>query len=466
VKLIKLYQKQLIYVLILIGVFMRFYTAGFGSNFDFETWNIGPELIKKGISVYTIPDTDAWGRFNWGPIWPYTLYIFKLLAGDDRQTFHYLLTGYLTFIDLALCYLFYKFYGKTVALLYFLSPLTYLITGFHLQFENTALLLAFLGWYFYLKEDKKYYLISAVLFGLSITAKHILILFPVWLFFFEYFQKNKVNFLWNIYHKSIIYFIFFGGFLVEILIHFQKANEVIDGIIKYVFKYNSFDGLSAFSQLIRFIGNTDIYQFINLFVPLNLFISILPAGHSYYRLLFLLILAVLGFFVAKNIQQKTLLLPLYLLFFFSFGSSLADQYFVIPLVTSLIFYQRIESIIYHIVAGTYLATFSLNNIASISNVYYFKLGELSIPIFPYNLKQIFTIDPNTQRFDMNSYSNYYIPQFYLLLMSCLFIYRILKKESLEIAKDKLNIKIIYLYGLFYFYILFIIILRKYIIDTI
>jgi hypothetical protein len=254
--------------------------------------------------------------------------------------------------------------------------------------------------------------------------------------------------------------------LVEILIHFQKANEVIDGIIKYVFKYNSFDGLSAFSQLIRFIGNTDIYQFINLFVPLNLFISILPAGHSYYRLLFLLILAALGFFVAKNIQQKTLLLPLYLLFFFSFGSSLADQYFVIPLVTSLIFYQRIESIIYHIVAGTYLATFSLNNIASISNVYYFKLGELSIPIFPYNLKQIFTIDPNTQRFDMNSYSNYYIPQFYLLLMSCLFIYRILKKESLEMANDKLNIKIIYLYGLFYFYILFIIILRKYIIDTI
>ncbi len=464
--LIKSYQIYFIISLIVVGAFFRFYTASFGSNFDFETWNIGPELIKKGISVYTIPESDPWGRFNWGPIWPYTLYFFKQISGENREVFHYLLTGYLTFIDLALCFFIFKLFGKTISILYFLSPLTYLITGFHLQFENTALLFAFWGWYLYQKNSHKYYYQTAILFGLSITAKHILILFPVWLFFYEYFLSERKDLLKKIFHKAISYLVFFGSFLLEILFYFNDRVNVFNGIMLYVFKYNSFDGLSAFSQLIRFIGSTKIYEFINFFIPINLLINNLPSGISYYRILFLILLGLFGFFVSKYILQKTLLLPLYLLFFFSFGSSLADQYFVIPLITTLIFYKRIESIIFHLIAGTYLATFSLNNIASISDTFYFKIGNLSLPIFPYNLKQIFTIDPNTQRFDMNSYSNYYIPQFYLLLMSFIFLYRLTKGKELKISSETSRISYhLIFYGLFYFYIMFIIVFRKIIIDS-
>lgn len=448
------YQLIFIIFLIFIGIFFRFYTASFGSNFDFETWNIGPELIKKGISVYTIPDSEPWGRFNWGPIWPYTLYYFKEIAGDNRNLFHYLLTGYLTIVDLCLCIILFKLFGKVVPILYFLSPLTFLITGFHLQFENTALLFAFLGWYLYLQDRKKYFYHTAILFGLSITAKHILILFPVWLFFYEFFIL-KVNLWKNIFHKSISYLVFFGSFGLEILRHFEDRQNVLNGINKYVFNYNSVDGLSAYAE------------FLKLLIPFDLIVSFLPSGISYYRLVFLLTLLILGFFVARNIQQKTLLLPLYLLFFFAFGSSLADQYFVIPLVTALIFYRRIESIVFHTLGAVYLATFSLNNIASISNIYHFKLGESFIPIFPYNFREMFTIDQATQRYDSASYTNYYIPQFYLLMMSFFLFLKILKKENLNLSLPNTKTSKYYLiyYALLYGYLMFIIVFRKIIINA-
>lgn len=445
---------------------MRFYTASFGSNFDFETWFLAHDIIKKGESVYSLPDSAPWGRFNWGPIWPYALYIIKFISGEDRLVFHYLTTLLLTLVDLGLCYLFYKMYGKLVPILYFLSPLTYLISGFHLQFENISLLFAFLGWYLYQKNQKKYFYHSAVLFGLSLTAKHILILFPLWLFFYEYFKNKSITLFENIRHKVISYLIFISSFVLEIITHFSDRKIVLDGIIKYVIQYNSFDGLSAFGHLLRFIQQTDFYQFINFFLPINLLIGFLPQGVSYYRLIFLIVLMISGFFVAKNIQQKTLLFPLYLLFFFSFGSSLADQYFVIPLLTVILFFERIEGIVFHIISGTYLATFSLNNIASISNINHFKLSDSQIPIFPYNLKTIFSIDPTTQRFDSNAYSNYYIPQFYLLLMSCLFLYQIINKKELKLSPNgKYSNYILLTYSLFYFYIILIIILRKVVIDS-
>ena len=202
-----------------------------------------------------------------------------------------------------------------------------------------------------------------------------------------------------------------------------------------------------------------------MFIPVNLLIGLLPSGVSYFRILFLLILGILGYFVAKNIEDKRIFLPIYFLFFFSFGSALADQYFVIPLITTLIFYKRIESILFHLIAGTYLATFSLNNISSISNIYNFKLGNNLIPLFPYNLKGIITPNPETKLFDMNTYNNYYLPQFYLLLMSIIFMYKLMKKEKLEVSSfNKPNLYIL-LYGLFYFYIIFIIILRKLVIDN-
>jgi len=237
---IRLYQKHIIFVSVLIGIFLRFYTATFGSNYDFETWNIGANLIKDGISVYTIPDSDSWGRFNWGPIWPYTLYIFKVISGEDRLTFHLFLTGYLTIIDLLICFFLYKLFGKLISILYFLSPLTYLITGFALQFENTAILLALIGWYYYLKDSKKYYYLTAVLFGLSLSAKHLLILFPLWLFFYEFIKSKKFDLkvlLLNVFHKFLTYFIFISFFLFEIILHLQNSKDVIEGIVKYVIKY-------------------------------------------------------------------------------------------------------------------------------------------------------------------------------------------------------------------------------------
>lgn len=446
---------------------MRFYTASFGSNFDFETWNIAHDLISQGKSVYPIPDSEPWGRFNWGPIWPYSLFILKSISGEDRQVFHYFVTGFLTIIDLLLCYLFYKMYGKLVPLLYFLTPLTYLITGFHLQFENISLLFGFWGWYLYQKNSKKYFYHTAVLFGLSLTAKHILILFPLWLFFYEFFRTKSISLYENIKHKFAIYLVFLSSFLIEVLYHFNDRDNVLAGIDKYILKYNSFDGLSAFSHLLRFIAETDIYKFINFFIPINLLLSLLPTGTSYYRLIFLILLAVIGYFVAKIIQQKSLLFPMYLLIFFSFGSALSDQYFVIPLLVALIFYDRIESLIFHLIAGTYLATFSLNNIASISNITHFSLGNYTLPIFPYNLKSIFTIDSTTQRFDSNSYSYFYLPQFYLLLMSSIFLFKIYKKQELKLSPSGKYSKIyIIIYALFYTYIIFIIIFRKLIIDGI
>jgi hypothetical protein len=125
-----------------------------------------------------------------------------------------------------------KKYGKKVGLLFFLNPISILITGYHGQFDNIAILLAMVGiWIFGEKIEKKVTgkkILGLITLGLSLMTKHIFFIFPLWL---AIKQKG-----WKM--KLLCLLVPLGVFAISFL---PFISTGFDGIVHNVFMYKSFD---------------------------------------------------------------------------------------------------------------------------------------------------------------------------------------------------------------------------------
>lgn len=214
---------------IIIGVALRIIVSLRGHNFDFQSYLIVADLMDRGLNVYANT-----ARYNYGPIWFYILKVLYHLASNDEIIFRYLLIIFLSSVDLGIFFILRKKYGNLAGLLFFLNPISIIITGYHNQFDNLAILLGLLSILFISDNwDEPIHghkLIGLLLLGLSITTKHILFIFPIWLAI-----KQK-----GLFQKLSTMFIPVAIFIFSFLPFWAEGKN---GIIQNVFLYKSFNNL-------------------------------------------------------------------------------------------------------------------------------------------------------------------------------------------------------------------------------
>jgi hypothetical protein len=198
-------------------------------------------------------------------------------------------------IDIAIFVLLFRVYGLLVASLFFLNPISIIITGYHSQMDNFALLLGFVSILLIEYKRKTWGLFPGlVLMGLSLVTKHFLIFFPIWLAFKEDRWSRKILVV------VLPYTIFFISFIP----YWSLGSE---GILNNVFLYRS-------------VTNA---PFWSVFAP-NFVLTLVPP-----IVLFVGTLMTLGLIWRKMSVLQSF--NYYLICVVIFSSAVMNQYFSIPL---------------------------------------------------------------------------------------------------------------------------------------
>lgn len=264
-----------------------------GFNYDIESWKIAADILANDGNVY-----GQTGRYNYGPIWFYVLHFLDqlpLTSAGHFLAFRWKVAIFLTVVDIAIFGVLLRFYGLLIASLFFLNPVSIIITGYHSQMDNFALLLGFFAVILIEFKRKSFGLMPGlVVLGLSLVTKHFLIFFPIWLAFKETRWSRKILVV------AVPYTIFLGSFLP-----FIGAGS--EGILNNVFLYRS-------------VTNA---PFWNVFLP-NFLLTIVPP-----IILFISTIMVLGVIWRKKTVLESF--NYYLICVVIFSSAVVNQYFSIAL---------------------------------------------------------------------------------------------------------------------------------------
>ena len=204
------YPKKYLWLLaIFIGTLVRIVIARLGHNEDFYNWTWNATEMRDGGSVYSgnVP-------YGYGPFWMFVLRFADLIQSifpENRKVFRIVIILVLTLADLLIAAIIARKFSQYAALLFFLNPVSIILTGYHNQFDNIAIFAALIAVLQLNSEESKsssknIYL-GLVLIGLSLAVKQILLFFPVWLFFRNGPFKQRVT------RGALPYVIYFACFL-------------------------------------------------------------------------------------------------------------------------------------------------------------------------------------------------------------------------------------------------------------
>ena len=309
-------------LLISIGIFLRFLVMSLGYNYDWESYCIVGKIFSNLGNVYA--ETN---RYNYGMIFfciQGLLYRISQIKPDSYEIiYRVLMVVTLTLADFGITFYIAKKFSLRKALIFFLNPISIIITGYHNQFDYIAISLALLTLVFYNEEEKfnKKDVGFVLTFALCLMTKHILFMLPIFLLL-----KNGL--CWK---KKIVYaccppFLFLLSF-----VPFAIGNEAaLQGIINNVFLYRSYNNAPLFIL---------VYNLIDF-----------PSGLRIYVYLGMMILTAV--ITRKLIYEKQLLL--YLIAMVAFSSAIANQYLAIPLVALCVLSLEWFRNIYMIIIGAYL----------------------------------------------------------------------------------------------------------------
>jgi hypothetical protein len=292
--------------------------ASQGQNFDVTSYRLVSNIQELGQSVYA--NTE---RYNYGPIWAWIVAGFGHLAGPGTGgLFHMWIAGFLAMVDVLIAVAAARAYSWMAALIFLLSPIGLLISGFHSQFDNLAVLMGLSAWLLIRagKPKTPAFLLSAVCLGVSLIVKHILFLFPVWMVFWKPLGKLRNRILYAL----IAYGLFAIGFLPWC---FDPASRA--GIRRNVFGYNSSLGFSWIGYI------------IDLFRPLSpspIAPTLQTASWSpWVKILWIVLMVAVGaVLVRKGVRELYLF---YLLALYASSPALTTQYEAIPLLAAAVFYS-------------------------------------------------------------------------------------------------------------------------------
>jgi hypothetical protein len=349
-------RKRLLAGAMVFSVVAKIALAAMGHNFDVHAYRVVSDIIGQGRSVYA--NTNL---YNYGPSWAWLVSGFGRLAGPDvGEGFHLWTAAFLACVDVIMALAIAEAYSWIAAMVYLLSPIGLLISGFHSQFDNVAVLLALLAWLLIRASKPKptILIISSILMGLSLTVKHVMFLFPIWLVFWKPLGKLRYRML----YACIAYGLFAGSFLPWWA---DAASRI--GIERNVFGYSS-----SFANSLLGAG-------IELFTPVR---SLDPRVLGGFKALWMGLMIAAGMALARRGVRELYLF--YLMFLYASSPALAVQYAAIPMLPAAVFYAAWES-------WAFLAAATIANLTSASNIgylWYRTLPPLVIGGRPYAISDI------------------------------------------------------------------------------
>lgn len=275
-----------------VGLTARLLVAAFGHNYDFNSYLIVLNILDRGQNVYS-----GTSRYNYGPVWFNIIGIIYDLVSENQGAFRFALTVFLSFVDVGIFSIVWKRFGRVAASLFFLNPISVIITSYHNQFDNLAVLLGMISVELFADEFDKPLnwrkLSGSLILGLSLAVKHILFAFPLWL---AVKQKGMA-------HKAVVLLLPAAVFVLGFLPYWSGGTQ---GIVRNVWLYES----------------SQNEYFYRLFIP-QVLRSIISA-----KTIWALLLIGFAFYFKKQNGFKSLLLYTSVLVWAS--PSIVNQYLAIP----------------------------------------------------------------------------------------------------------------------------------------
>lgn len=305
------WKKIVFAVAALISLALKLILATRGHNFDLDSYGIVVSLVLHGKSVYA--NTP---RFNYGPLWGFILagieQLSTFLPAMRGETFHVAVAAFLGITDVALAALLSAKYRYGAGIFFLCCPASILLSGYHSQFENFALLVGLASWLLIRSGSPppRRLAIAAGLQGISLVIKHVLFLFPLWIFLWTKLGS---------WRKRVAYVVIAYGIFGLSFLPWMFDAPSRDGIIRNVFLYRS-----EFT-----------YSLSRLLTSISFLAPLTKSESAILTLGWIVIVMVAGTIAA---QRKVDLFPMYLLAMFTFSPALRDQYLAIPLLASAILY--------------------------------------------------------------------------------------------------------------------------------
>ena len=275
------------------GIAARLLVATRGHNYDMDSFQIVAGIVDHGGNVYASTE-----RYNYGPVWFNVLHILDLLARHNQAVFRYLVSGFLSLVDVGIFFILWRKFGKLAASFFFLNPVTVIITGYHSQFDNLAIFLGLLAALLmgdeFDKPVNRRKFFGLLVLGISVATKHILFAFPFWL---AVKQKGMLP-------KFVILLVPTLVFALGFIPYWPGGRH---GIIQNVFMYQS-------------IGNGYFYH---LFVPM-----IIQVMFNSQTIWFLLLVSLAFVFRQKKTVES---LFLYACVLVAASPAIVNQYLAIPM---------------------------------------------------------------------------------------------------------------------------------------
>ncbi len=291
------FRRLSFYMLIIaVGLFARFFFAYHTTgNHDMASWYINKSVLDAGGNMFAVTD-----RYNYSPFW---FLVLKFLTSVNHLfpqfPFMFIVRSFLIVIDLITLGFLVSIAKKMnlsslkTGALFFLSPITIIITGYHGQFDNIPVLFVLFAIYVFLTFGKKSVLFGWLLLTIGMIAKHEIL--QQILIFLKHTQAK---------HKTI-FFLFTLSVVLFLLSFAPYWPEGQERIIKNVLSYG---GMNRSYGFVNFHANPTL-GLIHKF----LFISLLLVWPFIYRI--------------KDLVKSSLM---GMLFFLVFSSGISTQQFILP----------------------------------------------------------------------------------------------------------------------------------------
>ncbi|OGW79372.1 MAG: hypothetical protein A3G33_03255 [Omnitrophica bacterium RIFCSPLOWO2_12_FULL_44_17] len=324
-------SKRVLFLIIALGTLIRFFLAyATDGNFDMGGFIFIADVAHKGGNIYL--ETH---RYNYSCAW-FLISGFLSNIQNSFPTLGYPLIHrvFLSCVDLATLWLLMEIARikglsrPKTAIFFYLNPVSFLLTGFHGQFENLALLMIILGIYCYLRLENKPLMKKGLLWLFStigMIVKHNI--FYATLICANFLAKRHII-------RFVLFTISVALFLLTFLPYWSVAHKAI---IDNVFHYG---------------GITDVYGITS-------FLHIPGAKYLFIIGLFLYCLLLKN----KDILKQCLLGSL---FFLTFTTGYGIQYFVLPIAFASLRPSK-GFLLYTIVATIFIMAGHAN-----VNIYFFR----------------------------------------------------------------------------------------------
>ncbi|MFM9085114.1 MAG: hypothetical protein ACKORC_01385 [Acidimicrobiia bacterium] len=194
-----------------------------GVTDDYRAFELTAQLTLDGVNVYAASDL-----YRYGPGWQAMLWVLGQFTPPDSTIFRMAVVGLLTATDVVIAWCLGRLVGRRVCWLFLLNPLSMIISGFHLQFDNIALAIGLAAIVATRRGAASSWLthpITIGLVGLSLVVKHLLFVLPIWILMRANTARQRVS--------SLVPFAIFGGSFVPWALTSDGRRGIVEDVLLF-----------------------------------------------------------------------------------------------------------------------------------------------------------------------------------------------------------------------------------------